>query len=137
MEKYNSRVLGFFVIWKDYVRFSLRSDGEQTFKQSNTKMEGYIDRHIGLSVVDSKVLISVAVSNASNKKENSRTAKNVIEQRMINIINKDYNIDPGDRGVTYLPKELIDMLWKDPYTYNNLFGSVDPTYIGMAIKSVT
>jgi hypothetical protein len=136
MEKFNSRILGSFIVWKDYIKFNSSSNGDISYKQSNTKLNGFMDRHIGLSVVNNNILISVAVSNTSNKKESDKTAKNVVEQRMISIIKKDYNIDAEDKGVTYVPKELLDMLWKDPYTYKNLYGAIDPTYISMAVKSV-
>ena len=136
MEKFNSRILGSFIVWKDYIKFNSSSNGDVSYKQSNTKLNGFMDRYIGLSVVNSNILISVAVSNTSNKKESDKTAKNVVEQRMISIIKKDYNIDAEDKGVTYVPKELLDMLWKDPYTYKNLYGAIDPTYISMAVKSV-
>ena len=136
MEKFNSRILGSFIVWKDYIKFNSSSNGDISYKQSNTKLNGFMDRYIGLSIVNSNVIISVAVSNTSNKKESDKTAKNVIEQRMISLIKKDYNIDAEDKGVTYVPKELLDMLWKDPYTYKNLYGAIDPTYISMAVKSV-
>lgn len=136
MEKFNSRVLGSFIVWKDYIKFNSSANGDISYKQSNTKLNGFMDRYIGLSIVNSNVLVSVAVSNTSNKKESDKTAKNVIEQRMISLVKKDYNIDAEDKGVTYVPKELLDMLWKDPYTYKNLYGAIDPTYISMAVKSV-
>ena len=136
MEKFNSRVLGSFIVWKDYIKFTNSSMGDIVYKQSNTKLTGFMDRYIGLSVVNSNVLISVAVSNSTNKKESDKTAKNVIEQRMISLIKKDYNVDAEDKGVTYVPKELLDMLWKDQYTYKNLYGAIDPTYVNMAVKSV-
>ena len=93
MEKFNSRILGSFIVWKDYIKFNSSSNGDVSYKQSNTKLNGFMDRYIGLSVVNSNILISVAVSNTSNKKESDKTAKNVVEQRMISIIKKDYNID--------------------------------------------
>ena len=136
MEKFNSRVLGSFVIWKDHIKFSNKPDGDISYRQSNTKLSGYLDRYIGLSVLDGNILLSVAVSNNLNKKETDKTAKNVIEQRLITLLKKDYNIEVGDKGVTYVPKDMLDMLWKDPYTYNNLYGLIDPTYVNMAIKSV-
>jgi hypothetical protein len=136
MEKFNSRVVGSFIIWKDYIKFNSTSNGDVSYKQSNTKLTGFMDRYIGLSVVDSNIIVSVAVSNSSNRKESDKTAKNVIEQRMISLLKKDYNIDAEDKGVTYVPKELLDMLWKDPYTYKNLYGAIDPTYVNMAVKSV-
>ena len=136
MEKFNSKVLGPFIIWKDFIKFNNGGNGEVSYKQSNTKLAGFMDRYIGLSIIKNNILISVAVSNGSNKKESDKTARNVIEQRMISLVNKEYNIDPEDRGITYVPKEMLDMLWKDPYTFKNLFGAVDPTYIGMAVKSV-
>ena len=136
MEKFNSRVVGSFVVWKDYIKFNSNGNGEVSYKQSNTKLSGFMDRYIGLSVVKSNIIVSVAVSNSTNKKESDKTAKNVIEQRMSSLIHKDYNIDPEDKGVTYVPKELLDMLWKDSYTYRNLYGAIDPTYVSMAVKSV-
>jgi hypothetical protein len=136
MEKFNSRVVGSFIIWKDYIKFNSSSNGDVSYKQSNTKLTGFMDRYIGLSMVNSNIIISVAVSNSTNKKESDKTAKNVIEQRMISLLKKDYNIDAEDKGVTYVPKELLDMLWKDPYTYKNLYGAIDPTYVNMAVKSV-
>lgn len=136
MEKFNSRVVGSFIIWKDYIKFNSTSNGDVSYKQSNTKLTGFMDRYIGLSVVNSNIIVSVAVSNSSNRKESDKTAKNVIEQRMISLLKKDYNIDAEDKGVTYVPKELLDMLWKDPYTYKNLYGAIDPTYVNMAVKSV-
>lgn len=135
MEKFNSRAVGSFIIWKDYIKFTHKAD-DVIYKQSNTKLAQYMDRHVGLAVIKNNILVSVAVSNNLNKKENDKTAKNVIEQRFIKLISKDYNIDVEDKGITYVPKEMIDMLWKDQYTYKNLYGAMDPTYINMAIKSV-
>lgn len=136
MEKFNSRVVGSFIIWKDYIKFSSKIDGEVSYKQSNTKLAGYMDRYIGLSISKNNIIISVAVSNSANRKESDKTARNVIEQRMISLVNKDYNVDSEDKGVTYVPKEMLDMLWKDPHTYKNLYGAIDPTYVNMAVKSV-
>ncbi len=136
MDTHNSRVIGKFVIWKDFIKFSPKPDGTAAYKQSNTKLPGYLERYIGLSVVSNNILVSVAVSNSANKKESDKTAKNVIEQRMINLLKKDNNIDADDKGITYVPQEMMDMLWKDSYVYSNLYGMVDPTYVNMAVKSI-
>jgi hypothetical protein len=136
MQRFNNSVLGSFVVWTDYVKFLTNNLGEVSYRQSNTKLSGYMDRHIGITVNNDNVLVAVAVSNSSNKKESEKTAKNVIAQRLINILENDMNIDAEDRGMTYVPKEMLDMLWKDLYTYKNLYGSVDPTYLQMALKSV-
>ena len=57
MEKFNSKVLGPFIIWKDFIKFNNGGNGEVSYKQSNTKLAGFMDRYIGLSIIKNNILI--------------------------------------------------------------------------------
>lgn len=135
METITDRILGNIVIYKDYIRKLTNDQDEIIFKQSNTKLPGYADRNIGVCLFNKKIMVAIAL-NYNTKKDNDKTVKSVIRQRLHTILKNSFDINPEDDGFTYVPIEYSNLLWKDFWTFRNLHGMLDPTYSQMAINSL-
>lgn len=136
MEKFNDKILGDIVLYKDYIKRHVnQDDGSIEFKQSNTKLPGFGSRTVGICKFKDKIMAAVAINYNPNKNDD-KAAKYTIKQRLHNILSNDFDINPTDDGFTYVPIEYTNLLWKDPHTYRNLHGMIDPTYGQMLIKSL-
>ena len=106
-----------------------------TYSQSNTKLDNYSQRFVGLYLSHNE---NIYVAVAVNKKgDQGNWWKFIIENRIAKAIRNGGNIYEDDRGITMVPMSYKDLLFKDPYTHSNLYGIIDPTYLDMAIKDAT
>ena len=134
MEKFEDKILGTIVVYKDYIKRLIDDEGEEYFKQSNTRLPSYGLRSVGLCKFNRKILAAVAINY--DKKNDERAVKFTIKQRLHTILKNDFDINPEDDGFTYVPEEYTNLLWKDSYTYRNLHGMIDPSYGQMIIKNL-
>lgn len=138
MEILKDNKLQKFILYKDFIRKSFDKEGNPVYKQSNTRLQGYIPRCVGVALVDNKVLVASTIDYKD--KNNDKVARTMIRNRLAQILDTDYNIvDDSNQvipNITYVPTEFLDLLWKDQYTYNNIGGMIDPTYCMMAINSL-
>lgn len=133
MKKFNTRI-GTIVTWYDYIKSSknLRT-GLTSYNQSNTKLDGYSQRYIGVYLShDNKIYISVAVNK---KEDNSNWWKYIIENRIITMFNNGGNVGPDDKGCTMVPMAYKELVYKDYNAFSNLYGIIDPTSLDLALKS--
>jgi hypothetical protein len=134
MKRYNSK-FGKLIQWSDYIRTKKdNKTGETYYLQSNVKIDNHNQRYIGLYLSHSnKVYIAVAVNK---KNDAGNWWKYIIENRIMSLINNGDNMTPDDRGVTMVPYDYIDLLYKDEAVFNNLYGKIDPTTLELAIKEL-
>lgn len=134
MKRYNSK-FGKLIQWSDYIRTKKDTKtGETYYLQSNVKIDNYNQRYIGLYLSHSnKVYIAVAVNK---KNDSGNWWKYIVENRIMSVINNGDNMTPDDRGVTMVPYDYIDLLYKDEAVFNNLYGKIDPTTLELAIKEL-
>lgn len=134
MKKYNSRI-GKIFQWTDYIRSRKdKRTGEIRYDQSTVELPGYNQRYIGAYLSHlGKLYIAVAV----NKKKDSGTWwKYIIENRIQSLIRNGDNMSPKDRGVTVVPITYLELLYKDSFTYNNLYGPIEPTQLDIVVQSL-
>lgn len=131
MKKLNTKI-GTIFSWYDYTKPKKnKAEGTVTYSQSNTVLDKYNQRYIGLFMDHSdNIYIAVAV----NKKNDSGNWWRFILENRIEKAIRTGNIDESDKGVTFVPFRYKDLLYTDPYTYNNLYGCIDPTYLSLAVK---
>ena len=133
MKRIKTKKVGSIYTWHDFTK-SRRDPSSNliTHSQSNTKLNNFNQRYIGLHLShDNNIYVAVAVNR---KKEQGNWWKFIIESRIHNVIRNGNNIGPDDRGVTMVPMAYKDALYKDPFTYTNLYGIIDPTYLDMALS---
>lgn len=136
MERFNDKILGDVVLYKDFIKKSGFDDhGRPTYKQSNTKLQGYGSRTVGICKFNNKYMVAVAI-NYNPAKDDEKVVKYTIKQRLHTILQNDFDILPQDDGFTYVPQEWSSLLWKDPDTYSILHGIIDPSYGQIIIKDL-
>jgi len=132
MKKINTKI-GTVIVWYDFIR-SKKNKATDTisYDQSNTSLEGYSQRYIGIHLShNNQLYVAVAV----NKREDSGNFwRYIIQNRIITLIQNYDNMSPEDKGVTTLPLSYKDFLFNDPCVYNNLYGLIDPTYLDIVIR---
>ena len=133
MKKINSKVGSIFT-WYDFIRPRKdKSTGILTYSQSNTQVDKYSQRYIGLHIdYNDNIYVAVAVNK---KNDPGNWWKFILESRIDKIKRSGGDVGPEDKGVTMVPFRYSDLLYKDQYTYLNLYGAIDSTYLSMAIKS--
>jgi hypothetical protein len=132
MKKYNTR-FGKIVQWVDYIKSKKNKNTQETFfEQSNTKLENYSQRYIGVYLShNNDIYVAVAVDK---KGEGGTWWKYIIENRIQTLMNNANNMSVDDRGVTVIPYRYLEYLYTDPYVYSNLYGKIDPTTLGIALR---
>lgn len=132
MKKYNTR-FGKIVQWVDYIKSKKNKNTQETFfEQSNTKLENYSQRYIGVYLShNNDIYVAVAVDK---KGEGGTWWKYIIENRIQTLMNNANNMSADDKGVTVIPYRYLEYLYTDPYVYSNLYGKIDPTTLGIALR---
>jgi len=134
MKKINTKV-GPIYTWYDYIKPKKDKATNTTYyNQSNTKLDNYSQRYIGIHLSHTNMLyIAVAVNK---KGDQGNWWKYILETRITSLIKKG-DVLPKDKGVTLVPLSYKDLLYKDPYAYLNIYGAIEPTYLNMAINEAT
>lgn len=128
MKKVSTKI-GNIVVWNDYIRSKkITQLNTVQYLQSNTKLDGYSQRYIGL-YMDHNKNIYVAVALNSQEEDKGPWYKFILETRIKN--NMSGNIQ--EKGITMVPYNYIDLLYKDPMAYNNLYGPIEPNMLDLAI----
>lgn len=139
MKKLHVDGIGEVVYWNDFIlsRF-YKKDGEpiNDFKQSNTKLDGYCYRTIGVTNRAGGYIISVALSKEELTAKTEKSGKGVVVHRIKKLINQGLSATIEDKGVTWVPHSYVGLLYNDPVAYNNIFGPIDVMSIKMAIASL-
>jgi len=135
MNKTQLKDVGSVIFWTDYVKSEYRrSDGEITYKQSNTPMQDYCARTIGLCRRASGWIVSVAMSKDTPSQKTEKSGKGVVTHRIRNLIENDLSTTPEDKGITWVPYSWRDLLVNDKHAYSGIYGPLDPTSLKMAVK---
>lgn len=129
MRKVSTKI-GNIIIWSDFVRSKkIPSTGNIVYYQSNTKLEGYGQRYIGILVTHSNdVYVGVALN--SKKDDKGPWYKFIIENRIQNVMS-GYGLE--EKGGTMVPIAYLDLLYKDPTAYSSLYGAIEPTMLDIAM----
>lgn len=135
MKKVNTKI-GAIYSWYDFIKPKKnKATNTMSYSQSNTKLDAYSQRYVGLFVSHTNdIYVAVAVNK---KGDQGNWWKFIIENRIAKAIRNGGTINEDDRGITMVPMPYKDLLYKDPYTYINLYGIIDPTFLDMAIKEAT
>lgn len=135
MKRFNSK-FGKLIVWSDFIRTKKdKKTGDTYYEQSNTAIDNYNQRHIGVYLSHTN---NVYVAVAVNKKNDAGNWwKYIIETRILNIINNQNNMTPEDKGVTMVPITYLDLLYEDETVFNNLYGKIDATSLQSAIKQLS
>lgn len=130
--------VGQIAIWSDFVKPKKNmSTGNINYLQSNTKLEGYSQRYVGLYVAhNNDIYVAVALNrNEEKKPDHPNWFRFIIENRISNMLDNKGNVDPEARGSTMVPMHYKDLVVKDYYAYCTLYGPLDPEYLDMAITA--
>lgn len=148
MNKANLQGIGPIVYWKDYIKVTKEEAafGEEPtikFEQSNTKLDGFYERTIGILLVDGHeghytgkhYYVAVAADNGKTKKKRRRDYPRIIINNRIkqSIKKNEGEILAKERGITVVPVSYLDLLYKDPAVTNNIYGPLDPTLLELAL----
>lgn len=135
MNKIATKV-GTIVVISDYIKAKKNKiTGELTYVQSNTPLDGYTQRFVGIYINNHKdIYVGVAV-NSKKDTSNSNWWEYIIKNRIVTSISKG-SFTLEDKGITMVPFAYKDLLYKDPCAYNNLFGMIDPTMLDMCINQL-
>lgn len=135
MNKIATKV-GTIVVISDYIKAKKNKiTGELTYVQSNTALDGYTQRFVGIYINNHKdIYVGVAV-NSKKDTTNSNWWEYIIKNRIMTSISKG-SFTLEDKGITMVPFAYKDLLYKDPCAYNNLFGMIDPTMLDMCINQL-
>ena len=139
MKKITIKDIGKVMYWTDHIKMSRGEEGEAYYDQSNTALEGYHNRIIGITKCrkTKNYIIAVALSQErKNQNKSARSGRGVVNTRLRKAISLEGSIGPEDKGVTSVPKEYLDFLYKDYATFNNLYGPADPTMLDMALMGL-
>jgi hypothetical protein len=136
MKKVTVKDLGKIVYWEDFIKVSREEDSEDLrYDQSNTPIPGYHKRILGLLRRDDRYFIAVALSPKKGKGQPSaRAGRGVINQRLRDLLSREGDVNVSDKGVTMIPEVYKDFLYKDMYTTNNLYGSIEPTILDIVLR---
>lgn len=136
MKKIRIPDIGEVIYWNDFVKFkaSKNPTEETVYKQSNTKVDTYHPRTIGLYKSEDWYYVAVSTSNKPTSAIPVKIAKGMINSRLREVIKNDRNIEVSNFGCTTVPASYLDLLWKDSAAYNYLYGPLDPTMLDMAVK---
>lgn len=138
MEIVKDNILNKFVTYKDFIKKQYDKDGNPVYKQSNTRLAGYLSRSVGIAISDNKVLVASIIDHKD--RNNDKAAKVMLRNKLVSVVENDYDIVDSTnqiiQGVTQVPFEFIDYLWRDKDTYNNINGLIDPTYCNMSLNSI-
>jgi hypothetical protein len=132
MKKINTKV-GSIYCWYDFIKPKKnKATNTMTYSQSNTKLENYSQRYIGLFLShNEEIYVAVAVNK---KGDQGNWWKFIIENRIAKAIRSGGTIYEEDRGITMVPLPYKDLLFKDPHAYINLYGLIDPTFLDIAVN---
>tara|TARA_R110002074_G_scaffold402324_1_gene607139 strand:- start:193207 stop:193665 length:459 start_codon:yes stop_codon:yes gene_type:complete len=135
MRKVNTKI-GTIYSWYDFIKPKKNKvTNTMTYSQSNTKLDNYSQRYVGLFLShNEEIYVAVAVNK---KGDAGNWWKFIIENRIGKALRNGGTINENDRGITMVPMPYKDLLFKDPHAYTNLYGIIDPTYLDMAIKEAT
>jgi len=135
MKKFNDKILGDVILYKDYIKMVGVDDYGQIYRQSNTKLQGYGDRTVAICKFTGKLLVAVAI-NYNPTPDSDKSVVYPLKHRLHTILQRQFDILPEDNGFTYVPEEWASLLWKDRHTYGILHGMLDPGYAQMIIKEL-
>ncbi len=106
--------------------------GMTEYAQSNTKLDKYSQRYVGLFLThNNDIYVAVAVNK---KDDNSNWWRYILENRIDIMLKNGGTVGPEDKGCTMVPMPYKDLLFKDPMAYSAIYGMVDPTILDMALK---
>lgn len=138
MEIIRDNIFTKFIVYKDFVKKQYDKEGDPVYKQSNTRLPGYLPRSVGIAFINGHILIATIIDHKD--KNNDKAARVMIRNKLVSIVENDFDIVDSNNhlmpGVTQVPFEYTDSLWRDKYTYNNISGNIDPTYCNMAMNSI-
>lgn len=136
MKTYYSNSIGSLIIWSDYVKPKKHpSTGNITYNQSNTKLEGYSQRYIGLyTAFNGDVYVGIVLNRETNKQSSNSWFKFVIENRILTLIDKKGNVDAEFKGATMVPQNYVELLSTDPYAYSTLYGPLNTDDVQTALR---
>lgn len=126
MKKFNTRI-GALITWSDYIK-SKKINNNLHYYQSNTKMDGYSQRYIGLLLLPNND-IYVAITLNSKQEDKGVWYKFILENRIRSIMD-----GVEEKAATMVPMPYLDLLYKDPYVYSPLYGPIEPNLLDQAIK---
>lgn len=128
--------IGQIAVISDYIKVRKNKNTQEiSYLQSNTMLEGYTQRFVGIYITNNKdIYVGVAV-NSKKDTTNSNWWEYIIKNRIMTAVSKG-SFTLEDKGVTMVPFAYKDLLYKDPCAYNNLFGMIDPTLLDLAINNL-
>lgn len=129
--------IGPIAVISDYIKVRKNKNTQEiSYLQSNTPLDGYTQRFVGIYLSHNKdIYIGVAV-NSKKDTTNSNWWEYIIKNRIMTAVSKG-SFTPEDKGVTMVPFAYKDLLYKDSCAYDNLFGMIDPTMLDMAIANLS
>lgn len=129
--------IGPIAVISDYIKVRKNKNTQEiSYLQSNTPLEGYTQRFVGIYLSTNKeIYVGVAV-NSKKDTTNSNWWEYIIKNRIMTAVSKG-SFTPEDKGITMVPFAYKDLLYKDPCAYDNLFGMIDPTILDMAIVNLS
>lgn len=138
MKKLTTGETGPIIYWHDFINSKYRrlADGDSVteYKQSNTKLDGYCSRTVGIAYRADGYVLSVALSKEDLTAKTEKSGRGVVVHRIKSLISNGLNTGPEDKGVTWIPMSYLHLLYTDKAAYDNLFGPIDPTSLKMAIS---
>lgn len=136
MNSFDSKI-GTVVVISDYIKIKTnKATNETYYLQSNTELKDYTQRYVGIYLDHNhNIYIGVAVNNKKDT-TSPKWWKYIIENRISTAVSNKGSFGPADKGITMVPMPYKDLLYKDHFTYNNLFGLIDPTILDMAITKL-
>lgn len=135
MNKTQLKDVGSVVFWTDYVKSTYRrNDGEVTYSQSNTPVQDYCARTIGMCRRESGWIVSVAMSKDAPSQKTEKSGRGVVNHRIKALIDNKLTVEPEDKGITWVPYAWKELLINDKMAYSNIYGPLDSTSLKMAIN---
>lgn len=138
MEIVKDNTLTKFVTYKDFIKKQYDKEGNPVFKQSNTRLAGYLSRSVGIAISNGRVIVASIIDHKD--RNNDKAAKVMLRNKLVSVVDNDYDIVDSNnqliQGVTQVPFEFLDLLWRDKDTYHNINGLIDPTYCNMSLNSI-
>jgi hypothetical protein len=135
MKKISTKI-GTIITWYDYIKAKKNiNTGITEYSQSNTKLDKYSQRYVGLYLSDNNdIYVAVAVNK---KDDSSNWWRYILENRITTMVKNRGNVNPEDKGCTMVPMSYKDLLFMDVMAYSSLYGMIDPSILDMALKEAT
>lgn len=141
MKKLVSGETGPVIYWHDYISSKYKKNAEDEpvveYRQSNTELDGYSSRTVGVAYRAGGYIVSVALSKEDFTAKTEKSGRGVIVHRIKQLIANGLTTGPKDKGITWVPTSYLNLLYTDKAAYDNLFGPIDPTTLKMAINMLS